>query len=476
MSFQSLGLSAELLQAISNIKFEQPTEIQIKSIPVILEGSDILASAQTGTGKTLAFGIPLVEKMMADPQFSALILTPTRELALQVLQSLHSVMSKVLKTQTVLLIGGENISLQLQKLRTKPRLIVGTPGRVNDHLLRKSLNLKHTNLLVLDETDRMLDMGFSIQIDEILEHLPEERQTLLFSATLPPHYVTEKYLKNPVKIAIDKALTAPLQIKYEIIHLNSKEKYGNLLTQITERTGSIIIFVKTKIDAEDMASRLRDENHPADALHGDLRHHKRERVMKAFRSQKCRIMVATDIAARGLDVPHIEHVINYDLPQCPEDYIHRIGRTGRAGRSGEAVCFVTPGDKRKWQQINALINPEAAAAERKLASNANRPDQNRRPSRFKTNDGPRNEWGRKPTPRAGDSRPRGDFEGRRDFDSRPSRGDFEGRRDSDNRPRGDFEGRRDFDNRPRGDFEGRNDNNNRNNFKSKFVKSGKKFS
>ena len=360
-NFQSLGVSDAILQALERLKFNTPTPIQSKSIPVALEGRDIIASAQTGTGKTFAFGIPLIEKLLSDPNGTALVLTPTRELALQVIQSLQGLMSKKMHSSAVLLIGGESIVPQLQKLRAKPRLIVGTPGRINDHLIRGSLDLKHTNFLVLDETDRMLDMGFSIQIDEIMKYITSNvRQTMLFSATLPKNIIkiAEKYLTDPVRISVGSNSTPAANIKQDVIHLSAKEKYQQLLLQLNQRTGSVIVFVKTKIDAENMAVNLRKENHLADAIHGDLRHNKRERVIKAFRSQKYRIMVATDIAARGLDIPHIEHVINYDLPQCPEDYIHRIGRTARAGNSGEALCFVTPGDRGKWSAINFLINPD----------------------------------------------------------------------------------------------------------------------
>jgi ATP-dependent RNA helicase DeaD len=360
-NFQTLGISDTILQALERLKFAEPTPIQAQAIPIALEGKDIVASAQTGTGKTFAFGIPLIEKLLSDPDGSALILTPTRELALQVIQSLHTLLSKKMQAQTVLLIGGESIVPQLQKLRNKPRLIVGTPGRINDHLIRGTLNLKNVNFLVLDETDRMLDMGFSIQIDEIMKYMTSKRQTMLFSATLPKNIVkiAERYLTDPVRIAVGNANIPAPKIKQDVVHVAEKEKYQNLLTQLTQRTGSIIVFVKTKIGAEKMAVNLRKENHLADAIHGDLRHNKRERVIKAFQNQKYRIMVATDIAARGLDIPHIEHVINYDLPQCPEDYIHRIGRTARAGNSGESLCFVTPSDRSKWRAITCLMDPDA---------------------------------------------------------------------------------------------------------------------
>jgi ATP-dependent RNA helicase DeaD len=425
-NFQSLGVSDTILQSLERLKFNEPTPIQSQAIPVALEGKDIIASAQTGTGKTFAFGIPLIEKLLSDPEGTALVLTPTRELALQVIQSLHTLMSKKMQSSTVLLIGGESIVPQLQKLRAKPRLIVGTPGRINDHLIRGSLNLKTTNFLVLDETDRMLDMGFSIQIDEIMKYITsDKRQTMLFSATLPKNImkIAEKYLNEPVRIAVGSSSAPAARIKQDVVHLNAKEKYQQLLLQLNQRTGSVIVFVKTKIDAENMAVSLRKENHLADAIHGDLRHNKRERVIKAFRSQKYRIMVATDIAARGLDIPHIEHVINYDLPQCPEDYIHRIGRTARAGNSGEAVCFVTPGDRGKWSAINFLMNPDHKE-ERSERPSSRAPGRNRPAGRssFGASAGPRGGFASKPSFGGNSSRPGFKKEGsERDFfGSKPS--------------------------------------------------------
>lgn len=360
--FSSLGLPQPLMQALERMQFTKPTPIQAQAIPPALEGKDILGSAQTGTGKTGAFGIPLVAKLMQNPRGSALILTPTRELAVQVMKALEAMLGKGSPIKTALLIGGESMPKQLQALRMRPapRLIVGTPGRVNDHLSRGSLMLHDTGFLVLDETDRMLDMGFSIQIEKILKFLPQKRQTLLFSATLPSNISTlaKQYLTDPVRVSVGATSAPVAKIKQDVVHTAEKDKYAHLLQELDDREGSIIVFVKTKWGAEKMAGRLRDEHHSADAIHGDLRQNKRDRVINAFRNRKHRIMVATDIAARGLDIPHIEHVINYDLPQCPEDYIHRIGRTARAGAEGSSLCFVTPADKSKWHAINRLINPD----------------------------------------------------------------------------------------------------------------------
>ena len=254
---------------------------------------------------------------------------------------------------------------QLTQLQNRPRVIVGTPGRINDHLKRGSLMLHDTDFLVLDETDRMLDMGFTVQIENVMKYMTAKRQTLLFSATLPKNIVriSEKYLNNPARVAVSATSSPAAKIKQDTLKVSEADKYPNLLTQLHERDGSVIVFVKTKYGTEKMAKKLSKEGHSADAIHGDLRQNKRERVISAFRNKKYRILVATDVAARGLDIPHIEHVINYDLPQCAEDYIHRIGRTARAGAEGAALNLVTPADKSKWNAIDRLLNPGAERSE-----------------------------------------------------------------------------------------------------------------
>ncbi|MEJ0010273.1 MAG: DEAD/DEAH box helicase [Alphaproteobacteria bacterium] len=359
-NFDSLGLRPALLRALAQMNFTTPTPIQAAAIPPALEGKDILGTAQTGTGKTGAFGIPLVSRLLANPQDGALVMTPTRELAVQVMAMLQQLLGTNSGITTALLIGGEAMGKQLRQLQSRPRLIVGTPGRINDHLARRTVRLERTSFLVLDETDRMLDMGFGVQIDKIIAHLPKPRQTLLFSATLPANILklSGKYLSDPVRVSVGSTTAPIVRIKQETIQLAEADKYGQLLVQLQQREGSIIVFVKTKWGADKMAKKLRAMNHRADAIHGNLRQRERDRAIAAFRSKETRIMVATDIAARGLDIPHIEHVINYDLPQCPEDYIHRIGRTARAGAEGEAINLVTPADGKKWSAIRRLLNPE----------------------------------------------------------------------------------------------------------------------
>ncbi len=360
--FSQFGLPAQLNVALERMQYSVPTPIQKQAIPLALKGHDILGSAQTGTGKTAAFGIPLVAKILNNPRGNAIVLTPTRELATQVMTVINGLLGQRSFVQAALLIGGDSMHKQTAQLRMRPRIIIGTPGRINDHLERGNLILHDTNFLVLDETDRMLDMGFGIQIDRIVKFLPAVRQTLMFSATIPPEIVkmSAKYLKNPERIAVGSVNAPVVKIQQEIIHVNDSGKYDELSKQIAARTGSIIVFVKTKRSADKLSERLNKQGNQTDTIHGDLHQRKREKVIQGFRNMKFRILVATDIAARGLDIPHIEHVINYDLPQCPEDYIHRIGRTGRNGSEGSAVCLISPDDGLKWRAIHRLMHPNEA--------------------------------------------------------------------------------------------------------------------
>lgn len=464
--FEGFGLSAALNKSLQNMNYSQPTPIQQKAIPLALQGKDILGSAQTGTGKTAAFSIPLVEMILRSPLGGALVLTPTRELAKQVLDVIHQLLGPQSQIKTAFLIGGEPMGKQMSQLRARPRIIVGTPGRINDHLARKSLQLNQTDFLVLDETDRMLDMGFGVQLDKILTFLPEKRQTLMFSATLPKGIVelSGKYLNKPERVSVGETNVVALNIKQDIVRIEQDQKYNELIGELHERTGSVIIFIKTKHGADRMANNLCRDGFEADALHGDLKQNKRTRVMGDFRNKKFRILVATDIAARGLDVPHIEHVINYDLPQVAEDYIHRMGRTARAGAQGSALCFVSSQDMQKWKAIERLLNP-SMAKDNDSYSQGNRSHSNK--------GGPRKGFGGKKPFNAGGKgfgKPQGNAEGRKNYTPRPQgegandRGyaprpqrESEGRKDYAPRPQGNGEGRKDFAPRPQRDGEGRKD-------------------
>ncbi len=374
--FASFGLPERLQQALKRIGFTQPTPIQAQAIPVVLQGRDLLGSAQTGTGKTGAFGIPMLARLMAQPDDCALVLCPTRELATQVMAALAPMLTDT-TLRGALLIGGEPMPRQFRQLQARPRLIVGTPGRVTDHLERGSLKLTTARFLVLDETDRMLDMGFGIQIDRILRFMPQERQTLLFSATLPQDIVrlAQKYMRDPVRVAVGSTTTPVANIRQELRRTSETEKHSILVSEIEARQGSIIIFMKTKFATERLADKLQRAGYSADAIHGALQQRRRTRVIDDFRAQYTRILVATDVAARGLDIPHVAHVINYDLPQCAEDYIHRIGRTARAGASGEALTLLTPADGGKWKAIQRLLQ----GTESQEGGNAHRGPGSQRP-------------------------------------------------------------------------------------------------
>lgn len=361
-SFASLNLPAALAKALVRMEYKTPTPIQAASIPLAMAGRDILGTAQTGTGKTAAFAIPIIARLLSTPRGSAIVLLPTRELAVQVMGIMKQLLEGQSAIKAALLIGGESMPPQLRALSARPRLIIGTPGRIIDHLKRGSLMLHDAGFLVLDETDRMLDMGFGVQLEAILPYLAKQRQTLMFSATMPKEIValSAKYLVNPERVSMG-AVSKPVQnLVQEVVHMEESEKYTRLVKELQEREGSIIVFVKTKRSADKLTARLSAHQMNADAIHGDLRQHQRDRAIRDFRAGKTRILIATDIAARGLDIPHIRHVINHDLPQCAEDFIHRIGRTARAGAEGACVSFVTREESRKWVAIERLLNPDAA--------------------------------------------------------------------------------------------------------------------
>ncbi|WP_440618574.1 DEAD/DEAH box helicase [Candidatus Pelagibacter sp. HIMB1493] len=371
MNFSDLNIENKLKRSIELAEFKTPTPIQSQSIPISLEGKDVLGTAQTGTGKTLAFTIPMLNKLLKDKQAMALIICPTRELATQVMETVLKLNIREIGIGNALLIGGESMQKQLRQLKKGARIIVGTPGRINDHIERKSLNLSRVNYLVLDETDRMLDMGFTPQIEVILKFIPKNHQTLLFSATLPENIlkISQKYLNNPERVSVGSLSTPIEKIKQETFQITADKKYHELINQLVERSGSILVFVKTKHGADKIVKRLKYDGHKADAIHGNLRQSKRDRVIRGFRNGNSRILIATDVAARGLDIPVIKHVINYDLPQVPEDYIHRIGRTGRAGKDGSALTFLTNNDRSMWRSIQKLIDPDFKVKEEARPNN-----------------------------------------------------------------------------------------------------------
>ena len=365
--FNLLHIPDALKHSLKRMNFNTMTPIQTKSIPIALEGRDIIGCAQTGTGKTIAFVIPMLSKILTSNHGQGLILTPTRELAAQIQTVIEELSLRVREISSTLLIGGAPIFKQIRKINQKPNIIVGTPGRIIDHLKRKSLKLKNLVLLVIDESDRMLDMGFSIQLDDILKYMPVIRQTLMFSATFSSQILnlSKKYLKNPEMIKVGDTSRITPKIKQDIIYTSSSTHYRDLSSELDAREGSIIVFVNTKASAEKLSKNLLKNKHSVSTLHGDVIHRKRERVIKNFRAKNFRIMVATDIASRGLDISHVEHVINYDLPQSHEDYIHRIGRTGRADCSGSALNLILPHEVNKWKRIERSLDPTKSICKKK---------------------------------------------------------------------------------------------------------------
>ena len=358
-NFSNLGISKEILSNLNFLKFFKPTPVQQQSIQPGYEGKDILAIANTGTGKTAAFCIPIIQRLIKNKSLSAIILTPTRELAVQVGKNIKDLIGKNIKIKCAVLIGGDSIKKQISLIKQNPRIFIGTPGRINDHLNRKTLNLKNINILVLDETDRMLDLGFINQIQNIMGFMPQKKQTFLFTATLPKNIknISDKYLFEPVKILVEKKENILKNLEHSIINIKQIDKYKKLLEELNEREGTVLVFMKTKHSSKRIYLKLLKDGISVNTIHGNVRQNKRLNILNKFRNQKFRVLVATDVAARGLDISHIEHVINYDLPQRTEDYIHRIGRTARAGKKGSVLSFISETDKNIWRDIYKLINP-----------------------------------------------------------------------------------------------------------------------
>ena len=350
--FGSIALSRKVMAAIEAMGFEEPSPIQEKTIPVIMEGHDVIGQAQTGTGKTAAFGIPITEKVQDSRHVQALIMTPTRELALQVSEEIAKI-GQFKRVKTLPVYGGQSIDRQIRALHFGVQIVIGTPGRLLDHIRRQTIKLDHVQTLVLDEADEMLDMGFIDDIETIMENIPKEgRQTLLFSATMPNQIrsLADKYMTSPVFVTVSKEqLTVPQTDQY---YYETREKLDGLCRILDAGDmESTIIFSRTKKGADELTASLAARGYRAEALHGDLSQVQRDRVMKKFRDSKLEILVATDVAARGLDIDHVTHVVNYDIPQDSESYVHRIGRTGRAGRKGTAITFIHPREFRQLKQI-----------------------------------------------------------------------------------------------------------------------------
>ncbi len=356
-AFSTFGVDKSIIKAIHEMGFEEPSPIQSTCIPKILTGVDVIGQAQTGTGKTAAFGIPITEQVSTKPVVQALILTPTRELAIQVSGEIRKI-AKYKRVKTLPIYGGQSIGHQIRALKQGVQIVIGTPGRILDHLSRNTLQLHEVKMIVLDEADEMLDMGFIEDIESILKSVPKERQSLLFSATMPPEIrsLANRYMVSPEVIRVNREdVTAPLieQVYYKVFERNKIDSLCRILDHEEAELG--IIFCRTKKGVDELTETLQARGYLADGLHGDLSQAQRDKVMSDFRNTRIEFLIATDVAARGIDVSNVSHVINYDIPQDPESYVHRIGRTGRAGKKGIALTLVTPREMKQLRVIEKMI-------------------------------------------------------------------------------------------------------------------------
>lgn len=388
VTFKEFGLSPEVMKAVSKMGFEEATPIQAATIPLSLQNRDVIGQAQTGTGKTAAFGIPLVEKIdMNNDAVQAIVVAPTRELAIQVSEELYKIGSTK-RVRVLPIYGGQDIERQIRALKKHPHIVVGTPGRILDHIQRRTLRLQNVHTVVLDEADEMLNMGFVEDIEAILSHVPTERQTLLFSATMPEpiRRIAERFMNNPELVRVKaKEMTVP-NIEQYYIEIQEKKKFDTLTRLLDIQSPELaIVFGRTKRRVDELAEALNLRGYAAEGIHGDLSQAKRLSVLRKFKEGSIDILVATDVAARGLDISGVTHVYNFDIPQDPESYVHRIGRTGRAGKTGMAITFVTPREigqlhhiekttKRKMDRMKpptldeALEGQQRAAIEKLLAT------------------------------------------------------------------------------------------------------------
>jgi ATP-dependent RNA helicase DeaD len=362
-SFASLGISEKIISQLEKLGITEPTNIQAQAIPELLAGKDVVGQSQTGTGKTAAFSLPILEKIdFQKPAVQALILTPTRELAMQVSEAMKNFITSERRSPILTVYGGQSIEQQIRRLESGVPIVVGTPGRVIDLINRGRLRLDQVDWFVLDEADEMLSMGFIDDVELVMSKLPETKQTALFSATMAPQIrsLVNRFLNNPIIVTVEQPKAAPNRINQQVYFVPRGWTKAQMLQPIMEleQPESAIIFVRTRKAAADLTSQLQGAGHSADEYHGDLTQTQRERLLHRFRQCKVRWIVATDIAARGLDVDHLTHVINYDMPDSPENYIHRIGRTGRAGKEGTAISLIHPMDRRKLQTIERRVRQD----------------------------------------------------------------------------------------------------------------------
>ncbi len=356
MTFNELGVSPLLTNIVESHGIKTPSTIQEKAIPTVLLGKDVIGIAQTGTGKTLAFGLPMIQLLAKNAGKTGLIVLPTRELAMQVDENLRRVGGS-LGLRTAMIVGGASMGGQIAMIRQKPHIVVATPGRLNDHLKQRTIDLSTVAILVLDEADRMLDMGFEPQIRSILAAVPKSHQTLLFSATMPPEIrnMASTYMKDPTTVQIAEAGTTIDRITQELYMISKDEKIQLLDKLLSDHQGSVLVFSRTKHGAKKLSYKIKDMGHTSADIHSNRTLAQRKAALDGFKSGRYRVLVATDIAARGIDVTDLALVVNFDLPDNPEDYVHRIGRTGRAGKSGKAVSFAEHGQRYDVKDIERLI-------------------------------------------------------------------------------------------------------------------------
>ena len=364
-TFNTLGVSEPLLRDLTKAGFIHPTSIQAQAIPHALQGRDVLGCAQTGTGKTAAFVVPMIERLAAMPkgQPRALILVPTRELAIQV-QGVIDQLGRASQIFATTIVGGADMQAQVRGLRQRPDILVATPGRLLDHMWNGTVNLAPMKILVLDEADRMLDMGFAPQINQILEAMPEERQTLLFSATMPAdlNQLARASVKNPVQVMVAKPATTASGVTQAVHHTTYDSKTNLLVELLGKDQDSVLVFTRTKHRADKLGRVLGSAGHKVAVIHGNRTLSQRRAALEGFKRGTFRVLVATDIAARGIDVANIGHVVNFDLPNCPEDYVHRIGRTARMHATGRATSFVTAEDREQLRAIEKLLGKSVPLA------------------------------------------------------------------------------------------------------------------
>ncbi|QQS23101.1 DEAD/DEAH box helicase [bacterium] len=428
--FDNLGIAPKLLDILRNNKIVTPTPIQMQSIPSAITGKDLMGIAQTGTGKTFAFGIPMIQRLaQSGGKSRGLVVLPTRELALQVNDSLKKI-GGPLGLKTAILIGGEAMGRQLRALKARPHIIIATPGRLIDHIEQKTVNLSSTDILVLDEADRMLDMGFAPQIKKILETIPKKRQTLLFSATMPDSIVkiANSYMMMPLRVEVAPAGSAVNSVSQEIFFLERKDK-GPMLKKILDQyNGSVLVFSRTKHGAKKIARDIRNYHVTATEIHSDRSLNQRLDALNGFKLGKYRVLVATDIAARGIDVTGIQLVVNYDLPDHAEDYVHRIGRTGRAKSTGHAISFATHDQRRDVTTIERLIRKTLPVSKTPALENLQKGESDSRPTFTRQNNNragrsagrpsgyqPSGQSANRPTRSASDKRNKRDFGKRKKY-------------------------------------------------------------